>query len=109
MTRVDWDGMNQAARANDARKALDAVLTAFEALADRLDDRAHGPVAPAVSDIYATLSRDLVAVVAEFRGDGVQEVPEPQEPVSRTPADWGTECKDRRCLRGHDYRGVHTS
>lgn len=33
----------------------------------------------------------------------------PDTPVSRPPADWGAECLDRRCQRGHDSQGRHTS
>lgn len=60
---INWDALNQAARASDAElTAVNAVLRALGDLADRLDARARGPVAPAVSDAYGAVSRDLRAV-----------------------------------------------
>jgi hypothetical protein len=103
VTQVNWDALNQAARANEAsRRSAEAVCAFAEALAERLDMRVRGPVSPIVSDVFRAVRDDLLAVVASYQ-------PEPQAPVSRPPADWGTQCMDGRCLRDHDTTGRHTS
>lgn len=121
MTQVNWDALNQAARANEAsRRSAEAVCAFAEALAERLDTQLRGPVSPVVSDVFRSLRDDLLAVVSSFRGDndpvdpGPDRLyPEPQAPASRPPADpvdyLPLACGDSACTRTHGVSGRHTS
>lgn len=100
MTGVNWDAMNQAARANEAsRKSAEAVCAFAEALAERLEVRAHDPFAGPESSVYAAVARDVRDTVASLM------------PVSRPAAgdvDRETgQCMNGRCLRNHDTMGRH--
>lgn len=71
MPGPNWDALNQAARANEAsRKGLEAVLTAFGALADRLDRRAE--IGPTWLDrtISKAMAEEVRGVLGEFQAPG---------------------------------------
>lgn len=71
MTQVNWDALNQAARANEAsRKSAEAVCAFAEALAERMNARMYDPFTGPEAAVYGALRDDLLAVVSSFRGDG---------------------------------------
>lgn len=71
MPGINWDALNQAARANEAaRRGQEAVLTAFGALADRLDQRASEGPTWLGRTVSRVMAEEVRGVLGEFEAPG---------------------------------------